>query len=131
MVYLTVALANSINCIRRIVSLFTLLGCHPLPLHASMAQRQRLKNVDRFTARDNSLLVASDVAARGLDIPNIQHVVHYQVPRTSETYIHRSGRTARAEKQGVSVVLVSPQDMKLYQRICHNLNKVLSASTSK
>ena len=52
-----------------------------------------------------------------------------QVPRTSENYIHRSGRTARADKQGVSVLLVSPQEMGMYQRICHNLNKVSFASS--
>ena len=77
----TIVFCNSINCIRRIVSLFVMLQCAPLPLHASMAQRQRLKNVERFAAKENSLLIASDVAARGLDIPNIQHVVHYQVER--------------------------------------------------
>merc|ERR1719431_2334147 len=119
----TIVFCNSINCIRRLISLFTMLQCAPLPLHAAMQQRQRLKNVDRFTSRESSLLIASDVAARGLDIPNIQHVVHYQVPRTSENYIHRSGRTARADKQGVSVMLVSPAEMTMYQRICHNLNK--------
>ena len=75
----TIVFCNSINCIRRLISLFTMLRMTPLPLHASMAQRQRLKNVERFAAKDDALLVASDVAARGLDIPNIQHVVHYQV----------------------------------------------------
>lgn len=61
-----------------------LLKCQPLPLHASMAQRQRLKNLERFSNNPNSLLLATDVAARGLDIPDVQHVIHYQVPRTSE-----------------------------------------------
>ena len=55
-----------------------------LGLHAQMAQRQRLKNLDRFAEDEEGLLIASDVAARGLDIKGIKHVVHYQVPRTSE-----------------------------------------------
>ena len=61
--------------------------------------------MDRFSDSSNGFLIATDVAARGLDIPNVEHVVHYQVPRTSESYIHRSGRTARATKQGLSLLL--------------------------
>lgn len=55
------------------------LVCQVFPLHASMQQRQRLKNLDRFKASDNCVLVCTDVAARGLDIPNVDNVVHYQV----------------------------------------------------
>ena len=88
-----------------------------------MHQRQRLKNLDRFKAQPNSLLLATDVAARGLDIPNVQHVIHYQVPRTSENYIHRSGRTARVKKEGLSVVMIGPEDMSNYRRIINTLNR--------
>merc|ERR1719427_2491638 len=100
-----------------------MLQCAPLPLHAAMQQRQRLKNVDRFTSRESSLLIASDVAARGLDIPNIQHVVHYQVPRTSENYIHRSGRTARANNSGISVLLIDPSEHYLYKKLRNALSR--------
>ena len=58
--------------------------CRPLGLHAQMHQKQRLKNLDRFVSDPAALLIASDVAARGLDINNVQHVIHYQVPKTSE-----------------------------------------------
>lgn len=87
----TIVFCNSIECVRRLAKLFTLLDCEPWPLHAKMAQRQRLKNLERFTASSTGLLIATDVAARGLDIPCVEHVIHYQVPRTSENYIHRSG----------------------------------------
>uniref|UniRef100_T1HAT9 ATP-dependent RNA helicase n=1 Tax=Rhodnius prolixus TaxID=13249 RepID=T1HAT9_RHOPR len=83
----TVIFCNSISCVRRLASLLSLLSCSPLPLHANMQQRQRLKNLDRFKKEDNSVLLSTDVAARGLDIPNIDHVIHYQVPRTSEGMI--------------------------------------------
>ena len=53
-------------------------------LHAQMHQKQRLKNLERFSANSNGFLIATDVAARGLDIPDVEHVIHYQVPRTSE-----------------------------------------------
>lgn len=75
----TLIFCNSINSVRRLTSVFTLLGMHPLPLHAQMHQKQRLKHLEKFSSMDNSLLIATDVAARGLDIPNVQHVVHYQV----------------------------------------------------
>ncbi|KAL3869498.1 hypothetical protein ACJMK2_042172 [Sinanodonta woodiana] len=119
----TLVFTNSKDCIRRLMSIFTLLKCHPLPLHADMHQRQRLKNLERFTANDKGLLLASDVAARGLDIPNVQHVIHYQVPHTVENYVHRSGRTARASKEGLSVMIIGPDDIKNYRKIMHALNR--------
>ena len=75
-----------------------------------------------------AVLVASDVAARGLDIPNIDHVVHYHLPRSADVYIHRSGRTARAGKEGVSVMFCSPQEAsgplrKLRRLVAGNSNK--------
>ncbi|CAD7012802.1 unnamed protein product [Ceratitis capitata] len=86
----TIVFCNSIDCVKRLATLFGLLECAPLPLHANMVQKQRLKNLERFRDNPNGLLIATDVAARGLDIPNVEHVIHYQVPRTSENYVHRS-----------------------------------------
>ena len=80
----TIVFCNSIDCVRRLVNLFGLLCTDPLGLHAQMHQKQRLKNLERFTSNEEGFMVATDVAARGLDIPNVEHVVHYQVPRTSE-----------------------------------------------
>ncbi|XP_075874234.1 ATP-dependent RNA helicase DDX24 [Nelusetta ayraudi] len=119
----TMVFANSIDCIKRLNSLLVILGRSPLPLHANMHQKQRLKNLERFAERDSCILLTTDVAARGLDIPNVQHVIHYQVPRTSETYVHRSGRTARATKEGLSLLLVGPDDMINFRKICKTLGK--------
>ena len=117
----TVVFCNSIDCVRRLTNLLGLLSVTPLPLHAQLHQKQRLKNLDRFTASTSGLLIATDVAARGLDIPNIQHVVHYQVPRTSEGYVHRSGRTARATRAGLSLLLVEPGEVRSYQKLLQTL----------
>lgn len=119
----TMVFANSIDCIKRLNSLLVILDCTPLPLHANMHQKQRLKNLERFAERESCVLLTTDVAARGLDIPNVQHVIHYQVPRTSETYVHRSGRTARATKQGLSLLLVGPDDMMNFKKIYKTLGK--------
>lgn len=119
----TMVFANSIDCIKRLNSLLVILDCTPLPLHANMHQKQRLKNLERFAERESCVLLTTDVAARGLDIPNVQHVIHYQVPRTSETYVHRSGRTARAAKQGLSLLLIGPDDMMNFKKIYKTLGK--------
>ncbi|XP_068194396.1 ATP-dependent RNA helicase DDX24 [Antennarius striatus] len=119
----TMVFANSIDCIKRLNSLLVILNCTPLPLHANMHQKQRLKNLERFAERDRCVLLTTDVAARGLDVPDVQHVIHYQVPRTSETYVHRSGRTARATKEGLSLLLIGPEDMINFKKIYKTLEK--------
>ncbi|PNF41284.1 hypothetical protein B7P43_G01468 [Cryptotermes secundus] len=119
----TLIFCNSISCVRRLAQLLSLLQCRPLPLHANMMQRQRLKNLDRFRDNSRGLLLATDVAARGLDIPGVQHVIHYQVPRTSETYVHRSGRTARAQKEGLTLLLIEPTEVPHYTRLCRTLGR--------
>lgn len=107
---------NAIEAIRRLQPLFTLLGIPVLGLHAQMQQRQRLKNLDRFKSADECLLIASDVAARGLDIQGIQHVIHYHLPKNKETYVHRCGRTARASKSGASLAIFAPEERGLAER---------------
>ncbi|NWT21757.1 DDX24 helicase, partial [Cardinalis cardinalis] len=119
----TMVFANSIDCVKRLSSLLTILNCDPLPLHANMHQKQRLKNLERFAERESCVLLTTDVAARGLDIPNVQHVIHYQVPRTSELYVHRSGRTARAAQEGLSLLLIGPEDLINFRKIYKTLEK--------
>jgi len=119
----TLVFANSIDCIFRLSALFELLGCKPMHIHAKMQQRQRLKHLERFQEQPNAIMFASDVAARGLDIPNVRHVIHYQTPRTMETYVHRSGRCARSGKEGYALMLISPQELNLYKKLCRNLDR--------
>eukprot|EP00039_Didymoeca_costata_P010368 m.139618 g.139618 ORF g.139618 m.139618 type:complete len:242 (+) comp14802_c0_seq1:1228-1953(+) len=118
----TLVFVNSIDCIRRLLSLLQLLGIPAHALHANMQQRQRLKNLTRFKERDVCVLIATDVAARGLDIQGIHHVIHYQLPRDVETYIHRSGRTARALHEGLAIVMVTPEEIRNYRLIINKLN---------
>lgn len=119
----TIVFCNSIDCVKRLGQLFSLLDCQPRPLHAQMNQRQRLKNLERFSASPSGLLIATDVAARGLDIPSVKHVIHYQVPRTSENYVHRSGRTARASMEGITVLLMEPTEIRNYVQLCRTLKR--------
>ena len=78
---------------------------------------------NRFKRNDKAVMIASDVAARGLDIPLVEHVVHYQLPRSGEIYVHRSGRTARARREGVSLMLCGADEMLTYKKLCQTLKK--------
>ena len=81
-------------------------------LHGDLDQRMRMAALDRFRAGQVQLLVCSDVAARGLDIPDVSHVINYDAPHHAEDYVHRIGRTARAGKTGVALTIVSRADQK-------------------
>lgn len=95
---------------RRLAALARLLGLPVHPIHAQQQQRQRLKSLDRFKADENGVLIATDVAARGLDIPQVKTVVHFQLPASADIYVHRSGRTGRAGREGVAIALVAPSE---------------------
>ncbi|GAV47240.1 hypothetical protein ZYGR_0H00810 [Zygosaccharomyces rouxii] len=114
----TLIFCNSIDSVKKLCAYFNNLKIDAFQIHSSMTQKNRLRSLERYlqkSAQNDSqnkatVLVASDVAARGLDIPGIKHVVHYHLPRTADTYIHRSGRTARADNEGVSVMICSPEE---------------------
>ena len=82
-------------------------------LHGGMEQRLRDRVMSRFREGTADLLVATDVAARGLDIERLSHVINYDVPNSSETYLHRIGRTGRAGREGTAITLVEPREHRL------------------
>jgi superfamily II DNA/RNA helicase len=92
-------------------------GFSVLALHGDLDQRMRMAALDAFRAGDVQLLVCSDVAARGLDIPDVSHVINYDAPHHSEDYVHRIGRTGRAGKSGVALTIVSRADQKAIAEI--------------
>ncbi|MEO0943889.1 MAG: DEAD/DEAH box helicase [Pseudomonadota bacterium] len=87
-------------------------GLNASPIHGDLDQSQRMKTLDAFRDGDLQFLVASDVAARGLDIPSVSHVFNYDVPSHSEDYVHRIGRTGRAGREGKAVMISAPVDEK-------------------
>lgn len=119
----TLIFCNSVGSARRLATLLTSLNIPTSPLHSSMQQRQRLRNLEKFRDDSKAVLVATDIAARGLDIPHVEHVLHYHVPRTGEIYVHRSGRTARATNTGITVLLVAPEEVLFYKRICRTTGR--------
>jgi ATP-dependent RNA helicase RhlE len=88
------------------------MGIRAASLHADRTQQQRMAAVEGFRTGTYPVLVATDVAARGLDIDGIAHVVNYEVPDTPEAYVHRVGRTGRAEATGNALTLVAPEEVR-------------------
>jgi superfamily II DNA/RNA helicase len=81
-------------------------------LHGDMDQKSRMETLDRFRSGEITVLAASDVAARGLDIPDVSHVFNFDLPWQSDDYVHRIGRTGRAGKQGTACSIVTVEDLK-------------------
>jgi len=101
------------------------LGFNAVCLHGQLQQTKRLGALAKFKTGGRNILIATDVASRGLDIPGVDLVINYDVPQSSKDYIHRVGRTARAGKSGKSITLVTQYDVEWYQRIEHSLGKKL------
>jgi superfamily II DNA/RNA helicase len=86
-------------------------------LHGDMDQKSRMDTLDKFRSGEITLLAASDVAARGLDIPEVSHVFNFDLPWHSEDYVHRIGRTGRAGREGAAFSIVTAEDLKLFKDI--------------
>ncbi|CEH30079.1 RNA helicase [Aneurinibacillus migulanus] len=86
-------------------------------LHGDLSQAQRDKVMQSFRDSSIELLVATDVAARGIDVGNVSHVVNYDIPQDPESYVHRIGRTGRAGRKGIAMTLVTPREMKQLRTI--------------
>jgi ATP-dependent RNA helicase DeaD len=104
------------------------LGYVAQAIHGEVTQAQRERVLDRFRAGRTQLLVATDVAARGLDIPEVSHIINYDLPLDAESYVHRIGRTGRAGRAGQALTLVTPRERRqlrlIEQGIRRNLERL-------
>ncbi len=97
-------------------------GINATVIHGGLGQGRRKYVLGSFHTGKVSVLICTDVAARGLDIPNVTHVYNYDIPKTSKEYVHRIGRAARAGKEGTTVNILSPRDHDNFRRILSELN---------
>jgi ATP-dependent RNA helicase RhlE len=98
-------------------------------IHGDFKQRERISALEGFRSGKHRVLVATNIAARGLDVEGISHVVNYDVPEQPEDYVHRIGRTARAEADGDAITLVTPDDEGLIHRIEYLLDRKIERKT--
>ncbi|KAF7321335.1 ATP-dependent rRNA helicase [Mycena kentingensis (nom. inval.)] len=109
----------------RLSVLLRTLGLSAVPLHGSLSQSSRLGALAKFKSGSRKILVATDVASRGLDIPTVDLVINYDTPTHSKDYIHRVGRTARAGRAGKAITFVTQYDVECVQRIERAIGKKL------
>jgi ATP-dependent RNA helicase DDX47/RRP3 len=112
---------------QRLALMLRNLGFPAIPIHGQLSQAHRLGSLNKFKSGERNVLIATDVAARGLDIPAVDVVINFDVPSHSKDYIHRVGRTARAGRSGKSITLVSQYDIEMYQRIEELIGKKLDS----
>jgi ATP-dependent RNA helicase DDX47/RRP3 len=101
------------------------IGFKAIAINGKMTQSNRIGALNKFKSGERNILVATDVASRGIDIPNVDLVVNYDIPQQTKDYIHRVGRTARAGKSGKSITFVSQYDVEGFQKIEHLIEKEL------
>jgi len=92
-------------------------GYSAAAINGDIAQNQREKTVENLKRKKIDILIATDVAARGLDVPRISHVINYDVPYDTESYVHRIGRTGRAGREGDAILFVAPREKRMLQQI--------------
>ena len=102
-------------------------GINNCYLEGEMAQVKRTEGIKRLTDGRVNVLVATDVAARGIDIPDVSHVINFDMPRSGDTYLHRIGRTGRAGRKGIAISLVEAHDHLLLQKIGRYVEEPLKA----
>ena len=86
-------------------------------IHGKLSQQQRLNALNKFKSNERNILIATDVASRGLDIPSVDIVINFDIPGNSKDYVHRVGRTARAGKTGRALTIVTQYDVEIFQKI--------------
>ncbi|WP_368744407.1 DEAD/DEAH box helicase [Desertibaculum subflavum] len=92
-------------------------GIRAVAIHGNKSQSQRVQALDGFKSGKTPILVATDIAARGIDVDNVTHVINFDLPHVAESYVHRIGRTARAGAEGVAISLVAPDERPLLRAI--------------
>jgi len=106
----TVVFCNHRDSVERVSALLKEKGIVNVYYHGALEQPERDSALAKFRNGSSNVLVTTDLAARGLDVPNIRYIIHYHLPTTEEVYIHRNGRTARMDASGTAILILSPEE---------------------
>eukprot|EP00586_Coscinodiscus_wailesii_P010984 CAMPEP_0172516034 /NCGR_PEP_ID=MMETSP1066-20121228/272768_1 /TAXON_ID=671091 /ORGANISM="Coscinodiscus wailesii, Strain CCMP2513" /LENGTH=574 /DNA_ID=CAMNT_0013297349 /DNA_START=1 /DNA_END=1725 /DNA_ORIENTATION=+ len=109
--------AATCNQVQRLAMMLRNLGFPAICLHGQMSQPKRLNALYKFKSGGRDIMICTDVASRGLDIPSVDAVINFDLPNHGKDYIHRVGRTARAGRSGKAIALVTQYDVEIYQRL--------------
>nr|WCZ58384.1 ATP-dependent RNA helicase DDX47 [Paratrimastix eleionoma] len=114
---LTMIFTRTCSATQRLTVLLRNLGFAAIPIHGQMSQPARFGALNQFKTRTQNILICTDVASRGLDIPAVDVVINYDLPSSPKTYLHRVGRTARAGLAGRAITIVTQYDVEMFQKI--------------
>lgn len=119
---------EKIQC-TRLMALMTMYGFKAAEVHGNMEQKDRLFSIEAFQNNEVNYLIATDVIARGLDIPNVKAVINFSFPTEPKRYLHRIGRTARAGQHGVSITLCNEEERKDLKKLSRKLGQNVNTFT--
>merc|ERR1719483_1537498 len=108
---------QTVRACQKLALILRNLGYTAIPLHGKLNQSKRLASLNKFKGGMRNILIATDVAARGLDIPTVDIVLNYDIPSSPKVYVHRVGRTARAGRSGRALTIVTQYDLEMFQKI--------------
>lgn len=117
----TIIFCNSITSVKRTQAFLVAAGVKVVSLHAHLQQRQRMDKIDKFRMSKSEILICTDIASRGLDIPRVDLVIHYHMPKDIDTFIHRCGRTARLGRTGKSIIISDGDDCSRFKKYKQDL----------
>lgn len=126
---LAIIFTNTKGAARRLTERLNHAGYKAAELHGDLVQRKREQVMKRFRESDIHLLVATDLAARGIDVSQISHIINYDIPEDTQVYVHRIGRTARMGKRGTAITFVTREEGKLLTAVEMLINKEVPART--
>lgn len=127
----TMVFTRTCDATRRLALVLRNLGLEAIPISGQMSQPKRIGALNKFKAGERNILICTDVASRGLDIPSVDVVLNYDIPTNSKDYIHRVGRTARAGRSGRAISIVTQYDVELFLRIEQLIGKKLPGYTAE
>jgi len=113
------------NSAQRLALMLRNLGFPAVPIHGKLGQSKRMGALNQFKTGNRTILIATDVASRGLDIPHVDLIINYDVSANSKDYVHRVGRTARAKNAGRAITIVTQYSVELFQKIEHLTGKTM------
>ncbi len=97
-------------------------------IHSNKSQNYRFKSINNFRDGSNRILIATDIVARGIDVAEVSHVVNFDLPEIPENYMHRIGRTGRANKEGIAISFITPKDQEVRERIESLMDKKIDVN---
>jgi ATP-dependent RNA helicase DDX47/RRP3 len=121
----TIIFTSTCNASLKLVLMLKFLNFKATNIHGKMSQQMRLASLNKFKTGEKTILIATDVASRGLDIPSVDLVINFDIPGNSKDYVHRVGRTARAGRSGRAITMVTQYDVEIYKKIEELIGKTL------